>query len=140
MKVSCSLCAPDRPTTSSARGSSRISGSNVERSACGDRHFRRDEIWSDLILLQFRIFGLSLLTVVMSDPKSRTGEQDKKNLMTLWVVHFAASQINTNIQIRIHSNGGKCAQIATSQPQLFIVYGGTVTRELPSLVTRLSLQ
>ncbi|TFK40007.1 DNA ligase IV [Crucibulum laeve] len=48
--------------------------------------------------------------VVMSDPKSRTGDQDKKNLMTM-----------------IHANGGKCAQIAKDQENLFVVYGGTVT-------------
>ena len=30
---------------------------------------------------------------------------------------------------RIHANGGTCAQIATNQPNLYIVYGGTVTRE-----------
>ncbi|RXW22137.1 hypothetical protein EST38_g3713 [Candolleomyces aberdarensis] len=48
--------------------------------------------------------------VVMSDPKSRTGDQDKKELMK-----------------QVHSNGGSCAQIATNQPNLYIVYGGTVT-------------
>ncbi|KAF8074989.1 DNA ligase IV [Lyophyllum atratum] len=47
--------------------------------------------------------------VVMSDPKSRTGDQDKKELMTL-----------------IHANGGTCAQVAANQPLLFIVYGGKV--------------
>ena len=40
----------------------------------------------------FKIFQLSVLSVVMSDPKSRTGEQDKKNLMTLSVVQFTAPQ------------------------------------------------
>ncbi|KAF6761657.1 DNA ligase 4 [Ephemerocybe angulata] len=48
--------------------------------------------------------------VVMSDPKSKTGDQDKKELMK-----------------QIHANGGTCAQIATKQPNLFVVYGGTVT-------------
>ena len=33
-----------------------------------------------------KAFRFSILSVVMSDPKSRTGEQDKKNLMTLFVV------------------------------------------------------
>ncbi|GLB41800.1 putative DNA ligase [Lyophyllum shimeji] len=47
--------------------------------------------------------------VVMSDPKSRTGDQDRRELMTL-----------------IHANGGTCAQIATNQPLLFMVYGGKV--------------
>ncbi|KAG6891205.1 hypothetical protein C0995_008457 [Termitomyces sp. Mi166 len=46
----------------------------------------------------------------MSDPKSRSGDQDKKDLMKL-----------------IHKNGGTCVQIATSQPNLFVVYGGKVT-------------
>ncbi|KAG5647455.1 hypothetical protein DXG03_009386 [Asterophora parasitica] len=30
-------------------------------------------------------------------------------------------------ELRIHANGGTCAQIATNQPELFIVYGGKVT-------------
>ncbi|TFK71638.1 DNA ligase 4 [Pluteus cervinus] len=51
-----------------------------------------------------------LTFVVMSDPKSRTGNQDRKDLMKI-----------------IHTHGGKCAQIAGSQPNLFVVYGGTVT-------------
>ncbi|TFK29738.1 DNA ligase 4 [Coprinopsis marcescibilis] len=48
--------------------------------------------------------------VVMSDPKSRTGEEDKKALMKL-----------------IHGNGGTCAQIPTNQPNLYVVYGGSIT-------------
>ncbi|KDR80522.1 hypothetical protein GALMADRAFT_240825 [Galerina marginata CBS 339.88] len=48
--------------------------------------------------------------VVMSDPKSRTGEEDKKSLTK-----------------QIYANGGACAQIATNQPELFVAYGGTVT-------------
>ncbi|KAF8963440.1 DNA ligase 4 [Flammula alnicola] len=48
--------------------------------------------------------------VVMSDPKSRTGDEDKKTLSK-----------------QIYANGGTCAQIATNQPELFVVYGGTVT-------------
>ncbi|KNZ74643.1 DNA ligase 4 [Termitomyces sp. J132] len=55
------------------------------------------------------LFG-GMKFVVMSDPKSRTGDQDKKDLMKL-----------------IHTNGGTCAQIATSQVNLFVVYGGKVT-------------
>ncbi|KAF9005938.1 DNA ligase 4 [Cyathus striatus] len=48
--------------------------------------------------------------VVMSDPKSRTGDQDKNTWMAL-----------------IHKHGGKCAQIVRNQENLFIVYDGTVT-------------
>ncbi|KAJ8521547.1 hypothetical protein ONZ45_g1752 [Pleurotus djamor] len=48
--------------------------------------------------------------MVSSDPKSRTGDKDKKDLMKL-----------------IHANGGKCVQIAREQPNLFVVYGGTST-------------
>ncbi|KAF8159664.1 DNA ligase IV [Crassisporium funariophilum] len=48
--------------------------------------------------------------VVMSDPKSRTGEEDKKTLTKM-----------------IYANGGACAQIATNQPDLYVVYGGNVT-------------
>ncbi|KAF8202540.1 DNA ligase IV [Pholiota molesta] len=51
-----------------------------------------------------------VIAVVMSDPKSRTGEEDRKTLSKL-----------------IYANGGACAQIATSQPDCFVVYGGTVT-------------
>jgi len=47
--------------------------------------------------------------VVMSNPKSRTGEEDKKALTK-----------------QIYANGGSCAQIANNQPDLFVVYGGTV--------------
>jgi len=46
--------------------------------------------------------------VVMSDPKSKTGEEDKKNLLKL-----------------IHSNGGSYAQIVRNQPDIMVVYGGT---------------
>ncbi|KAF8909386.1 DNA ligase 4 [Gymnopilus junonius] len=46
--------------------------------------------------------------VVMSDPKSRTGEEDKKALTKL-----------------IYANGGGCAQIA-NQPEHIVVYGGSV--------------
>ncbi|KAF8892072.1 ATP dependent DNA ligase domain-containing protein [Infundibulicybe gibba] len=45
--------------------------------------------------------------VVVSDPKSRTGDKDRGDLMKM-----------------IHIHGGTCAQIATNHPQLFIVYGG----------------
>ncbi|KAF9499593.1 ATP-dependent DNA ligase [Pleurotus eryngii] len=48
--------------------------------------------------------------MVSSDPKSRTGDKDKKELMKL-----------------IHAHGGKCVQIAREQPKLFVVYGGTTT-------------
>ncbi|KAG6910034.1 DNA ligase (ATP) [Tephrocybe rancida] len=54
--------------------------------------------------------GLKFDEVVMSDPKSRTGDQDKKELMKL-----------------IHTNGGTCAQIAMNQAESFVVYGGKVT-------------
>ncbi|KAF9525150.1 DNA ligase 4 [Crepidotus variabilis] len=48
--------------------------------------------------------------VVMSDPKSRTGDDDKISLTQL-----------------IYANGGSVAQVATSQPELFVIYGGSVT-------------
>ncbi|RDB23717.1 DNA ligase 4 [Hypsizygus marmoreus] len=51
-----------------------------------------------------------MIFVVMSDPKSRTGDEDKRQLMK-----------------QIHANGGSCAQIAKDQENLFIVYGGKVT-------------
>ncbi|KAF9563995.1 ATP-dependent DNA ligase [Agrocybe pediades] len=46
--------------------------------------------------------------VLFSDPKSRTGEEDKKELATM-----------------IYANGGTCAQIA--KPGLLVVYGGKTT-------------
>ncbi|KAF5316619.1 hypothetical protein D9619_006679 [Psilocybe cf. subviscida] len=48
--------------------------------------------------------------LVMSDPKSRTGDQDKAALSKL-----------------IYANGGLCAQTASKYPDLYVVYGGTVT-------------
>ncbi|KAL9713673.1 DNA ligase (ATP) [Leucoagaricus gongylophorus] len=46
--------------------------------------------------------------VVVSDPKSRTGDRDREALMKL-----------------IHAHGGSCAQIA--KPDMLVVYGGTFT-------------
>ncbi|KAL0953630.1 hypothetical protein HGRIS_004835 [Hohenbuehelia grisea] len=48
--------------------------------------------------------------VVSADPKSRTGDAEKKELMTL-----------------IHANGGKCVQIPRDQPKLLVVYDGKTT-------------
>ncbi|KAG7093593.1 DNA ligase (ATP) [Marasmius oreades] len=48
--------------------------------------------------------------VVIPDPKSKTGNDDKNELVNL-----------------ILSNGGSCMQIATKQADLFVVYGGIVT-------------
>lgn len=68
------------------------------------------------------------MIVVMSDPKSRTGDQDKKDLMKLLVPsRFLVGVIDLN-HASIHTNGGTCAQIATNQSNLFVVYGGMVTR------------
>ncbi|KAI0923774.1 DNA ligase (ATP), variant 2 [Taiwanofungus camphoratus] len=46
--------------------------------------------------------------MVASDPKSGTGEQDKKDLLKL-----------------IHENGGRYVQIANKDPNVLVVYGGT---------------
>ncbi|TCD60360.1 DNA ligase (ATP) [Steccherinum ochraceum] len=48
--------------------------------------------------------------VVVSDPKSRTGEEDKKDLLKL-----------------IHANGGSYAQMVRNQPDTLVVYGGSTT-------------
>ncbi|KAI9064078.1 DNA ligase 4 [Trametes sanguinea] len=48
--------------------------------------------------------------VVYSDPKSRTGAEDKKALLQM-----------------IHAHGGKYSQIARSDPELLVVYGGQTT-------------
>ncbi|KJA23601.1 hypothetical protein HYPSUDRAFT_66273 [Hypholoma sublateritium FD-334 SS-4] len=62
------------------------------------------------ITVESHIFE-GLKFVVMSDPKSRTGEDEKKTLSKL-----------------IYANGGTCAQIvAGDHPELFVVYGGKIT-------------
>lgn len=48
--------------------------------------------------------------MVSSDPKSRTGNQDRQELMKL-----------------IHANGGTCVQVVTSQQPITVIYGGTIT-------------
>ncbi|OAX43215.1 DNA ligase 4 [Rhizopogon vinicolor AM-OR11-026] len=48
--------------------------------------------------------------MVSSDPKSRTGNQDRQELMTL-----------------IHANGGTCVQVVTSKQPITVIYGGTTT-------------
>ncbi|EED85575.1 predicted protein [Postia placenta Mad-698-R] len=48
--------------------------------------------------------------MVSSDPKSRTGEQDKKELLRM-----------------IRANGGKYVQMAKNNPDVLVVYGGTIT-------------
>ncbi|KAK0202966.1 DNA ligase 4 [Desarmillaria ectypa] len=61
------------------------------------------------VLVESDIFN-GLTFVVVPDYKSRTGEQQKKDLMKL-----------------IIANGGRCQQLVSKRPNLFIVYGGTVT-------------
>jgi len=46
--------------------------------------------------------------MVSADPKSKTGEEDRKELMKL-----------------IYANGGSCVQVVTSQQPAMVVYGGT---------------
>ncbi|TFK51779.1 ATP-dependent DNA ligase [Heliocybe sulcata] len=48
--------------------------------------------------------------MVASDPKSRTGEQEKRELLK-----------------KIKAHGGTCVQTVSRRPQAFIVYGGTTT-------------
>ncbi|KAG1735545.1 ATP dependent DNA ligase domain-containing protein [Suillus lakei] len=48
--------------------------------------------------------------MVSSDPKSRTGNQDRQELMKL-----------------IHANGGACVQVVTSKQPITVIYGGTTT-------------
>ncbi|KAJ3483114.1 hypothetical protein NLI96_g6529 [Meripilus lineatus] len=48
--------------------------------------------------------------MVASDPKSRTGDEDKKQLLKL-----------------IHANGGSYTQVAANHPNLMVVYGGKTT-------------
>lgn len=46
--------------------------------------------------------------MVSSDPKSRTGNQDRQELIKL-----------------IHANGGSCVQVVTSKQPIMVIYGGT---------------
>lgn len=48
--------------------------------------------------------------MVSSDPKSRTGNQDRQELMK-----------------SIHANGGSCVQVVTSKQPVTVIYGGTAT-------------
>jgi DNA ligase-4 len=48
--------------------------------------------------------------MVSSDPKSRTGNQDRQELIKL-----------------IHANGGSCVQVVTSKQPIIVIYGGTTT-------------
>ncbi|KAH7924280.1 ATP-dependent DNA ligase [Leucogyrophana mollusca] len=48
--------------------------------------------------------------MVSSDPKSKTGDEDRKELMKL-----------------IHAHGGGCVQVVTSQHPVMVVYGGSTT-------------
>lgn len=58
--------------------------------------------------------------VIMSDPKSREGENDRKLLSDM-----------------VRRNGGTCVKIAKSQPDLFIVYGGkTIPYDLKLLMDK----
>ncbi|KAH0836355.1 DNA ligase 4 [Lanmaoa asiatica] len=47
--------------------------------------------------------------MVSADPKSKTGEQDRKALMEM-----------------IYANGGSCVQVVTSQQPAMVVYGGNI--------------
>ena len=71
----------------------------------------------------------------MSDPKSKTGEEDKKTLTKLYYPpHFQDILIWVSLfSCRIYANGGTCAQVATNQPELYVIYGGSVTRKFNTL-------
>ncbi|OBZ73865.1 DNA ligase 4 [Grifola frondosa] len=59
------------------------------------------------VMVETQIFeGMTFM--VASDPRSKTGEQDKKELLKL-----------------IHENGGSYVQVAKSKPDIIVVYGGT---------------
>ncbi|KIK82388.1 hypothetical protein PAXRUDRAFT_35579 [Paxillus rubicundulus Ve08.2h10] len=58
--------------------------------------------------------------MVSADPKSKTGDQDRKELMKL-----------------IHANGGSCVQVVTSQQPVMVIYGGTtMPYDIKMLVNR----
>lgn len=63
----------------------------------------------------------------MSDPKSRTGEDDKKSIAKMYAYSLRIS-IWTQFCLRIYANGGTLAQIIANQPNIYGVYGGMVTR------------
>lgn len=74
----------------------------------------------------------------MSDPKSRTGEEDKKGLIKSFVSLFSAQTSYAISGLSIYSNGGTCVQVAHNQPDLHIIYGGTVTRTLHLFIIELA--
>lgn len=65
-------------------------------------NLRAVEVESDLFV--------DMKFMVSSDPKSRTGNQDRQELMKL-----------------IHANGGSCVQVVTSKQPIIVIYGGTTT-------------
>ena len=71
----------------------------------------------------------------MSDPKSRTGEEDKKTLTKMYYPPLSQDILNwvSFFLRRIYANGGTCAQVATNQPELYVIYGGSVTRKFNTL-------
>ncbi|KAH6915882.1 DNA ligase 4 [Coprinopsis sp. MPI-PUGE-AT-0042] len=61
-----------------------------------------------------------MIFAVVSDPKSKTGDQDKAELMK-----------------KIKANGGKCLQIAGKNPDALVVYGGsTVPYDLKLVINK----
>ena len=67
--------------------------------------------------------------MVSSDPKSRTGAEDKKALLQMCVVSMSLSFVYELTDfVRIHAHGGSYVQFARDDPNLLVVYGGQTTR------------
>lgn len=67
--------------------------------------------------------------MVASDPKSRTGEEEKKELQKMSVIRlFLSFQDILTAKDSCHANGGKVVQIAKGVDSILIVYGGSSIR------------
>ncbi|KAI9457174.1 ATP dependent DNA ligase domain-containing protein [Boletus coccyginus] len=63
---------------------------------------------ADSVKVESELFeGMKFM--VSADPKSKTGEQDRKELMKL-----------------IYANGGSCVQVVTSRQPVMVIYGGNM--------------
>ena len=73
---------------------------------------------------------LTIISVVSSDPKSRTGEEDKEEITKLYSTISLSTSSGSMSVCRILANGGKTIQVIPKllQQPVLIVYGGNVTR------------
>jgi DNA ligase-4 len=64
--------------------------------------------------------------VVHADPKSRTGQEDRKQLLTSYALSFLVHvDLAKQFISRIIAQGGKSWNVVKDVENLFVVYGGT---------------